>query len=183
MVLKTATPYELPYPVAADTPDVPRDILALANRVHSQLGGLSDRIDAVVTTASANTKAIATLNTWFKAPTEAKTPIAASSGFTAPYSRLWKYGHLVAFEFQFTTTVKRSDTDGNTTEIKMGTWKSGFPKPYGNFPMISMIDGLMATGYVNASDIRLSTLEAGAIWAAKAFLRFGGFYFTQTART
>ena len=49
--------------------------------------------------------------------------------------------------------------------------------------MISMVDGLMATGYVSYNDVRLSTLEAGQIWAAKVYLRFGGFYFTQTART
>lgn len=183
MAAKTAVPYELPYPIMSDTPDIPRDVQALAARVHTQLDALSTRIAANRKDIDTHKTSIDKLDTLVtKLPNQWTSNILTpSTGFTCSYQRMWRWGYMVAVELQVYTTVDRSNASGNIGDVYMGTWKTTI-KPNWNYPLTSMVDGQMAMGYSNSKGIVLSTLEAAVVWKKSTPIRFAGFYMTSIAR-
>jgi hypothetical protein len=176
----TGNPYLVPYPVSSEVPDVPRDIRALAERVHTQLAAIDSNVTAI---KKATDSKIDQINTFLRTPDSSTTNIlTAASGFTCAYQRLWRWGNMVSVEFTMTTTSDRSSSTGNIAETRMGTWKTPVVPVEGDFALTSLIDGIMAMGYISPAGITLSTIEAGGKWVKNSKIRFAGTYMTAAAR-
>lgn len=169
----TGSPYNFPFPVMSDKPNVPTDLQRLAQKVHDQLALTDKKVK----------EDYDYFNNITKKPTKYTTNIVTqASGFTLSSATMWRVNYMCMIEISMTATADiLAPATGDLKEKVMATWKTSIV-PNWNYPLTSFYEGNMALGFMNGTSLYLSSLEAGTKWAKNTRIRFGGIFMTSTDR-
>lgn len=183
----TGTPYLLPFPTEADPPDVPKDIQALAQKIHSRLSIIDSTASGYGTRITNSEAEITKLNTLTKTPAiaanSATAYIKAASNFQIRTAYIVRWGYLCFIDTTIRTLIDRGAGTTGSVTVDMATWVTT-QRPTGTIAYpLSSVDGLMAQGWASSASLRLQSLEAAGKWAKNTDIRFAAVYFTTVART
>lgn len=169
----TGSPYNLPFPLASQVPDVPRDLELLARQTHAKLATVAQDAAAIGVRATALEKLTA-------APTvDGLVLHKIVTGWQITFQRCWRWGYLVFSVVDVRpTAAKPASTSGDPINYQMTAWNTAVKPTVDMWPASGFYASGPAMGSFQTTGLYLNHMEAGWIWPANHVKRFGGWFFT-----